>query len=256
MPARMRPLGRRPVYFPQVFGYGGHFSGDVKPGWFGWNKDDILFSAVVGEAIGNYSTGGWSLAVPLATNLDAAFPFWQPTAGVAHDFWRVCWPRCARASARLTVASCRDHSPSPPAIGESDPGDQTVGATLLHCLTAEVVAPCPVHFKERPRFAPGRRRAGLDKAPTLEIPAPPPPTPGKMGTDLSAARRGRSRERRSRRRGSRSRFPGSGMITGSCRRSVLPPTLAACPAPPVRRRQGIVRLPWPAARCDGAAAPD
>jgi hypothetical protein len=49
-------------------GYGGHFSGDVKPGWFGWQKDDFLFSVVAGEAIGNYSSGGWSLAVPLATN--------------------------------------------------------------------------------------------------------------------------------------------------------------------------------------------
>ena len=49
-------------------GYGGHFSGDVKPGWFGWNKDDFLFSFIAGEAIGNYSSGGWGNAVPLATN--------------------------------------------------------------------------------------------------------------------------------------------------------------------------------------------
>ena len=49
-------------------GYGGHFSGDVKPGWFGWSKDDFLFSFVAGEAIGNYQSGGWSQAVPLSTN--------------------------------------------------------------------------------------------------------------------------------------------------------------------------------------------
>jgi hypothetical protein len=49
-------------------GYGGHFSGDVHPGWFGWEKDDFLFSFVAGEAIGNYSSGGWSNAVPLSTN--------------------------------------------------------------------------------------------------------------------------------------------------------------------------------------------
>ena len=30
-------------------GYGGHFSGDVKPGWFGWAKDDFLFSFIAGE---------------------------------------------------------------------------------------------------------------------------------------------------------------------------------------------------------------
>jgi Porin subfamily len=52
----------------QFVGYGGHFSGDVKPGWFGWEKDDFLFSFVAGEALGNYSSGGWSNAVPLATN--------------------------------------------------------------------------------------------------------------------------------------------------------------------------------------------
>jgi hypothetical protein len=52
----------------QFVGYGGHISGDVKPGWFGWAKDDFLFSFVAGEGIGNYSSGGWNLAAPLATN--------------------------------------------------------------------------------------------------------------------------------------------------------------------------------------------
>jgi hypothetical protein len=52
----------------QFLGYGGHFSGDVKPGWFGWAKDDFLFSFIAGEAIGNDSSGGWALSVPLATN--------------------------------------------------------------------------------------------------------------------------------------------------------------------------------------------
>jgi hypothetical protein len=52
----------------KFLGYGGHFAGDVKPGWFGWAKDDFLFSFVAGEAIGNDISGGWALAVPLATN--------------------------------------------------------------------------------------------------------------------------------------------------------------------------------------------
>jgi hypothetical protein len=52
----------------KFLGYGGHFSFDVKPGWFGWQKDDILGSVVAGEAIGNDISGGWALAVPLATN--------------------------------------------------------------------------------------------------------------------------------------------------------------------------------------------
>jgi DcaP outer membrane protein len=62
-------------------GYGGHFSGDVKPGWFGWNKDDFLFSVVVGEGIGNYSSGGWNLAVPLATNFTVATSCATPRPG-------------------------------------------------------------------------------------------------------------------------------------------------------------------------------
>jgi hypothetical protein len=49
-------------------GYGGHFSGDVKPGWFGWHKDDFLFSFVVGNAIGNYASGGQATLISLATN--------------------------------------------------------------------------------------------------------------------------------------------------------------------------------------------
>jgi hypothetical protein len=58
----------------QFLGYGGHVSGDLHPYWFGWQKDDILFSFVAGEAIGNYSSGTWNNAVPLATN------FTVPTA--------------------------------------------------------------------------------------------------------------------------------------------------------------------------------
>ncbi len=46
----------------------------MKPGWFGWQKDDFLFSFIAGEAIGNYSSGGWNNAIPLATN------FTVPTA--------------------------------------------------------------------------------------------------------------------------------------------------------------------------------
>jgi hypothetical protein len=49
-------------------GYGGHISGDVHPGWWGYHKDDFLFSFIAGEAIGNYSSGGESTLFPLATN--------------------------------------------------------------------------------------------------------------------------------------------------------------------------------------------
>jgi hypothetical protein len=64
-------------------GYGGHFSGDVKPGWFGWNKDDFLFSFVVGDGIGNYSSGGWNNAVSLATNFTVPTACAMPRPGCA-----------------------------------------------------------------------------------------------------------------------------------------------------------------------------
>jgi hypothetical protein len=50
----------------QFVGYGGGISGDVKPGWFGWGKDDFQWQFTVGNGIGRYltnSTGG-----DLATN--------------------------------------------------------------------------------------------------------------------------------------------------------------------------------------------
>jgi len=62
-------------------GYGGHFAGDVKPGWFGWAKDDFLFSFVAGQGIGVYSSGGWSGAFPMATNFTVATSCASPTVG-------------------------------------------------------------------------------------------------------------------------------------------------------------------------------
>jgi len=44
----------------EYIGYGGGFSGDVKPQWFGWLKDDIGFSAFAGDGIGRYAGGGGS----------------------------------------------------------------------------------------------------------------------------------------------------------------------------------------------------
>ena len=62
-------------------GYGGHFAGDVKPGWFGWAKDDILFSVVAGQGIGVYSSGGWSNAFPMATNFTVQTKCASPVPG-------------------------------------------------------------------------------------------------------------------------------------------------------------------------------
>ncbi len=47
-------------------GYGGGISGDVKPGWFGWAKDDFQFQFSVGDGIGRYINESNNAA--LATN--------------------------------------------------------------------------------------------------------------------------------------------------------------------------------------------
>src|SRR5215469_16351270 len=79
--AVMVPLNYNDGHFIDrtYIGYGGHFSGDVHPGWFGWAKDDFQFSFVAGEGIGVYSSGGWSLAVPMATNFTVATACRTPT---------------------------------------------------------------------------------------------------------------------------------------------------------------------------------
>jgi Porin subfamily/DcaP outer membrane protein len=50
----------------QFFGYGAGISGDVKPGWFGWAKDDIQWQFNVGNGIGRYLFD--STNASLATN--------------------------------------------------------------------------------------------------------------------------------------------------------------------------------------------
>jgi DcaP outer membrane protein len=52
----------------QFTGFGGHVSGDVHPGWLGYNKDDLLFSFIAGSAIGDYASGGEKSLFPLASN--------------------------------------------------------------------------------------------------------------------------------------------------------------------------------------------
>src|SRR6516225_10188727 len=47
-------------------GGGGGVSGDVKPGWFGWEKDDFVWQFTVGSGLGRYLNDGSGAA--LATN--------------------------------------------------------------------------------------------------------------------------------------------------------------------------------------------
>jgi hypothetical protein len=50
----------------RYIGYGGGVSGDVKPGWFGWQKDDIVWQFTVGEGSGRNIYDNTTAA--LATN--------------------------------------------------------------------------------------------------------------------------------------------------------------------------------------------
>jgi len=65
----------------EYLGYGGHFSGDVKPGWFGWAKDDFLFSFIAGEGLGSYMSGGWSNSTAVASNFTVATSCATPQPG-------------------------------------------------------------------------------------------------------------------------------------------------------------------------------
>jgi hypothetical protein len=60
----------------KIFGYGGGISGDVKPGWLGWSKDDITFQFTVGDGIGRYINESDNAA--LATNFTSS-----PTSAAA-----------------------------------------------------------------------------------------------------------------------------------------------------------------------------
>jgi hypothetical protein len=54
----------------RFIGYGGGISGDVKPGWFGWGKDDFQFQATAGNGLGRYLNDNSNAAI--ATNFLAA----------------------------------------------------------------------------------------------------------------------------------------------------------------------------------------
>jgi hypothetical protein len=67
-------------------GVGGHVAGDVHPGWWGYNKDDFLFSFVAGNAIGNYASGGEKSLFPLATNFTVTTACATATPGCTGQF--------------------------------------------------------------------------------------------------------------------------------------------------------------------------
>jgi hypothetical protein len=53
----------------QYIGFGGHIGADIKPGWFGWVKDDIIAQFVVGNTMGPYLNS--SSNIDLTTNYGA-----------------------------------------------------------------------------------------------------------------------------------------------------------------------------------------
>ncbi|HEX2212951.1 MAG TPA: DcaP family trimeric outer membrane transporter, partial [Mycobacterium sp.] len=53
-------------------GYGFAFSGDVKPRWFGWDRDFFTWNFVVGEAMGRYLYAGAGSSVGLVSNITTA----------------------------------------------------------------------------------------------------------------------------------------------------------------------------------------
>ena len=74
-PSMMAGLSMKPSR-----GFGGHIAGDVHPGWWGYNKDDFLWSFVVGNAIGGYASGGLATFFPMATNFTVTTQCATPTA--------------------------------------------------------------------------------------------------------------------------------------------------------------------------------
>src|SRR5439155_13563668 len=60
------------VFVDKTFmGWGVHFGGDVKPGWFGWDRDYITWQFVWGDGLGRYM-GGNSSEFALVSNYPAA----------------------------------------------------------------------------------------------------------------------------------------------------------------------------------------
>ncbi|MBV8121864.1 MAG: porin [Alphaproteobacteria bacterium] len=87
-------------YVNQTFvGYGGGLSGDVKPGWFGWGKDDFQWQFTVGNGIGRYINDGTNaglattyLVTPTSPAAGAAvltqtIPEAGATVGYQHWWW-------------------------------------------------------------------------------------------------------------------------------------------------------------------------
>jgi len=79
----------------QYIGYGGHIGIDVKPGWLGWVKDDIIMHVVGGEGIGSYLNA--------STNFGLVSNFGAPGMYGSYN-----GPTTAAAAALIRVATTQE----------------------------------------------------------------------------------------------------------------------------------------------------
>jgi hypothetical protein len=78
----------------QFIGYGGHLGFDIKPGWLGWIKDDIIFHFVIGDTIGPYLNN--------SSNFDVATNYGAPsTSAVAGTYGGLNVPATAANAALI-----------------------------------------------------------------------------------------------------------------------------------------------------------
>ncbi|HWB50991.1 MAG TPA: hypothetical protein VG651_17905, partial [Stellaceae bacterium] len=90
-------------YFSKQFvGYGGHIGMDIKPGWFGWVKDDFTFHVEGGDAVGAY--------VNSSTNFDVATNYGAPStsATVPGTYGGFNGPTTAAAASLIRATSTQE----------------------------------------------------------------------------------------------------------------------------------------------------
>ena len=85
----------------QYIGYGGHIGIDIKPGWFGWVKDDITLHFTAGDTIGPYLNS--------STNFDLATNYGTPsTATTAGTYGGFNGPTSAASAALIRAATTQE----------------------------------------------------------------------------------------------------------------------------------------------------
>jgi hypothetical protein len=85
-------------------GIGGNFSGDVKPRWFGWDKDFFTWNIIGGQAMGRYLYAGSGSVPALVSNLSVETlannaVLIKPTSGFAGNIaYRHQWTDTIRSN--------------------------------------------------------------------------------------------------------------------------------------------------------------